>query len=1000
MKIFIYVPGMGFDGNTIDSDVSLGGSETMGYYLCRELEKLGHSVFCFCNVPAKQVVKINNVTYIPVGEPSRQFPFGNIFMQDAMNIPHDVLIAQRAPGIFGYKFNAKLNIWWSHDLALHRNSQAIQAMMWNTDKILGVSKFHVNQIKKIYGIDEKFIDFIPNGIDLELYKIPSKLTDNAVISFDEGLIERKIASKVMLYSNRPERGLINLVNPGGIMEKLLQLDPELKLHVCNYEHTTEQMAPLYNFLYQRCNELPNVKVIGHLSKRQLAVEQQNSWIHIYPTEFEEVSCLTAMEQQAAGTPFMTTRTAALPETLKDAGVYYSKLNNFDSGVKFLLNNPNKWKQLHQKALQKANEYSIANTAIKLEKIIEDTFKERTNDLNRLYKHFIYHSDYVAAEYLVENHDKNNEIIEPSEDKPKPSSKFYEDIAQYNIDIGNTHSIDKPDVILQWTRLQPVIEQLSKLPDGSTVLEYGSCVGQVTFALQKAFPDLKFTGVEISQKQVDIANKHALSNKIPIAFYQVSKPSDIRNLQINEEYDCIICLEVLEHVGEPVQFLEDLEKFSKPDGKMIISTPCGPGEADRPESEHPIEHMHHFEEADILDMIGHKKDRDVVYCKSNDNTKAEKFGSFVWYWTTESSVETTHNVSIKHINYDRKIAMQNPRETVSACLIVGADSDCLQKTLKSIQGFADEIIVGIDDPELGCDEKPIYGILERFGANWFQINSPLDPDGDGFAGVRNETLKHATGDWIFWIDDDEVLIWPERLQKFIRRNQFDSYAVAQHHISAEPAGVLKTDRPCRLFRNNGKIKFWGYVHEHPETEINKGSGKPFILPDMEGCIMHNGYETELVRRTRFMRNWPLMLKDREAYPDRYLGQFLWIRDLAHVNRFEFEQTGQKTQIMLDRCKEGIAIWRELLDKKMTRLVKESLMYLSELVDLLTEGGGYQFNMTLNLAQKGMGDKFDQFNRTDPTPHFMGKVETKKDLENLSRLLIDEKTNLFEESGVYL
>ena len=272
MRFILYIPGLPFDGNTIRQGKSLGGSETMGFYVAKGLAKRGHQVQCFCNAP--QISVIDNVEYLPIGQVNQQTPYGYNFLKHALNIPTDVILAQRAAGIFNANYNSKLNYFWTHDLALKRYHPQINSMMWNVNKILCVSQFHVYQVKRIYGINENYIDFIPNGIDLELCQ--------------PGSLKEKRDSKIMLYSSRPERGLINLVSPNGIMEQLYKIDPEITLIVTGYDNTTPQSAPFYQQLYKRCQLLPNVKNYGYLSKQELAALMKRVWLHVYPTNLSIV----------------------------------------------------------------------------------------------------------------------------------------------------------------------------------------------------------------------------------------------------------------------------------------------------------------------------------------------------------------------------------------------------------------------------------------------------------------------------------------------------------------------------------------------------------------------------------------------------------------------------------------------------------------------------------------------------------------------------------------
>jgi hypothetical protein len=208
---------------------------------------------------------------------------------------------------------------------------------------------------------------------------------------------------------------------------------------------------------------------------------------------------------------------------------------------------------------------------------------------------------------------------------------------------------------------------------------------------------------------------------------------------------------------------------------------------------------------------------------------------------------------------------------------------------------------------------------------------VSPLKQGFAAARNETLERAWTDWVLWIDDDEVFCWPERLAKYLRPSIYDSFAIQQHHYSAEPAGTIKTDHPTRLFRTGKGIKFWGVVHEHPETEINKGPGRVCSLGDV--AIMHNGYDTEATRRARFERNLPLMIRERKENPGRMLGKMLWIRDLAHLIRFDQERGALTPHEARARADEAIALWRELARDGEVRLAVDALPYYSQMAQII-------------------------------------------------------------------
>src|SRR3979411_386218 len=84
--------------------------------------------------------------------------------------------------------------------------------------------------------------------------------------------------------------------------------------------------------------------------------------------------------------------------------------------------------------------------------------------------------------------------------------------------------------------------------------------------------------------------------------------------------------------------------------------------------------------------------------------------------------------------------------VSLCMIVKNEAANLPACLASIQGLPPEIVV----VDTGSTDHT-RDIALQFGAKVYDF-----PWVDSFAAARNESLKHATGDWIFWLDADDRL----------------------------------------------------------------------------------------------------------------------------------------------------------------------------------------------------------------------------------------------------
>ena len=83
---------------------------------------------------------------------------------------------------------------------------------------------------------------------------------------------------------------------------------------------------------------------------------------------------------------------------------------------------------------------------------------------------------------------------------------------------------------------------------------------------------------------------------------------------------------------------------------------------------------------------------------------------------------------------------------SACLIVRNEERSLERTLASLADLVQEVIVVDTGSEDGTKE-----VAARQGARVADFQWV-----DDFAAARNESLRLATGEWIFWLDADEWL----------------------------------------------------------------------------------------------------------------------------------------------------------------------------------------------------------------------------------------------------
>lgn len=1021
MFITIHCGGMAFDGNTI-KEKSLGGSETAAYYMAKELAAQGHKVTLFTNTDKES--ESDGVKYIPIGRVDETTPLGHMFHFYASNTPHDVLIMQRHPMAFKYKWESKINLLWLHDLALHRSKHLFNQQMWNIDGVLTVSQYHKEQVVDVYGLNPDIVYPITNGVDLSLYenREPKELEDGSVKIPNTYEIMAPDNQIKLLYSSRPERGLENHVKPGGIMERLAGVDPRYHLYVCAYENTTAQMKGYYDYLNQRCDELPNVTRLGSLTKQELADVMRQCDALVYPTKFEEVSCITAMEAMAAGLPFISSAHAALPETCFDSGSVLIPLKDGEVNIEeFISEIKHLWcdekgtcasseatDMLATNQLLAAKKYSWGNAANRLLCAITLCFHKydtshgakarqlmRDGDIYALQEYInLYYKD--SAEDLI----FRNVVKEFEECYDFVRTGNYYDHYQAYYAYEKARGVNYgPEDLSNNSRFLAVCSVIDSLGTGATVLDYGCAHGHYTINLAKQFPDKHFIGVDITASNIEKAKAWAKQDGITnVEFYQGyvdTERAQIVHADSKEEfalvncYDAIIAAEVLEHLESPAAVSDTLESYLVEDGQMIITTPFGPWEYEGAREHHPWRaHVHHLERADLHDLWGNKFGFTVTCIPNGPGKQDELMGS---YMTTYNKKALNHPSGV--VNYERKFSLIAPRQTASCCMIVKDAEASLRKTLLSVGFAVDEIVIAIDNTTSDRTKQVIENYKEDAGL-WplirvKEIDSPL---ASGFDEARNESIADASGDWIIWIDADEEFNDVTTLYHWFKNNQYNGYAIKQHHFSVQPLGVLKTDFPCRVFRNHAGIKFFGLVHEHPEKELNKGVGHVMAHPFAE--IIHPGYSDEMTRRNRFKRNINLLREDRKENPNRTLGKFLWIRDLTQLIQFELEMSNNViSKNMKDLAQEGVDLFKEMLtqheeDKASMplRYIQESMSFYSSLCQVL----GSDIEMGIKLGASKMNGGV-HLHKEPETNAFFDSVET---MQRYANMLLNEKTEHFE------
>ncbi len=922
LDIAFAAPGLPFDGGTLETQ-ALGGSETAVICLSRELAARGHRVRVFSNQPRPGLY--DGVQYLDLSGLGPRL----------RSEPTDVFVAHRHVLLLDEAPNSKLNFLWAHDLCSPRAARAINQRAWNLDGVLVMSVFQKGHYVEATGLPAELFVVTRNGIDLHLFPGPAQNRNR----------------RHLFYAARPERGLTHLVRPGGIMERLGRIDPRYRLFVCGYANPRPETEDLYRDLAAWTSALNNVVDLGQLTKRDLYKWLSRVGLYVYPTgildEFQEISCIAAMEAQAAGLPILATDRGALPETVGEAGVLIKPTpgveDAFVAAVLELTNTPEVWERCSRAGRERSRAMDWSLIAAEWDGFLLQTFQGRTRDKVRLARHFLETSDVMAARRLAKSHD----LTEVQAEIERQAGAVLGD--------GNTapayEAVHASPPVNQWTlglnfscqpRGRALLEWFSVRPElhRSKILDFGCGHGGAALALANAFPGVQITAVD--QSSVMVANARRLieaearhPEKVTLA---IAGPDWLDTAE-PAAFDLVMAQEFLEHVEEPWVMADKLEHLVKPGGVCLFATPIDYWDSEYRRSGDPnltpSFHLWNLERADLYEMFGHEPGFEIQAVAANHPLRhwpTRTRGHHLFWWRPGGG-------PAREIDWDRKLTVQNPRETVSVCLIVKDGADTLARALKSVRPFADEIIVAD-----GGSTDDSAKIALAHGARVIQV-PPVEAGRFGFDDARNASIEGAIGDWILWIDADEAVTGAEHVNKYLRPNVFGAYAVRQHHFAVEPAGSVRIDRPMRLFRNRQGIRFFGKVHEHPETGLNQSIVPALAIEDVN--IAHDGYLTEADRIGRFGRNFDLVQWDRRTYPDRRLGQFFEIRDDWNQMRFAVQGAGGVTETARLFARRVVDKYRRwLLGKGDSHLHLDGLGFYSDALAVLDQG--FEVGLSLELA----------------------------------------------------
>ncbi len=198
--------------------------------------------------------------------------------------------------------------------------------------------------------------------------------------------------------------------------------------------------------------------------------------------------------------------------------------------------------------------------------------------------------------------------------------------------------------------------------------------------------------------------------------------------------------------------------------------------------------------------------------------------------------------------------------ISLCMIVRDNEHTIRPCLESIRPWVDEMIV-VDTGSVDSTAE----ICAELGAKVFEF-----PWCDDFSAARNESLRFAQGEWVFWMDSDDTISESNgrKLRKIAygeHRKDVHGY-VMQVHCPGESSHDVTAVDHIKLFRNRDDLRFEFRIHEQILPSIRRAGGE---VEFTDVFVTHSGadrsYEGKQKKLIRDLRILDSDLAERPNHP---------------------------------------------------------------------------------------------------------------------------------------
>jgi hypothetical protein len=275
------------------SKIKCSGSEIMTINLAKQFQKFGYRIFVFGKFKSELFDSqgvFDGVQYID----------SNYYWDFLKEYVVNYLIVSRVNKNLVYLNNVKKVYLWLHDLT-HSSENNISSI-----------QFHKEKFKKIICLSDWHAKYYSETAKVPIDNI--YVSRNAILSYKYERPHKKIPYR-FIYSSSADRGLEHLL---AMIPKVKERYPETTLEIfTSIKNTVKCNAEQ---MIDTINKLDYVTLHDRVSQEEIIYQYAISDVWLYPTDFKETYCITALEAQACGVLCATVNLGSLVTTVGDRGI--------------------------------------------------------------------------------------------------------------------------------------------------------------------------------------------------------------------------------------------------------------------------------------------------------------------------------------------------------------------------------------------------------------------------------------------------------------------------------------------------------------------------------------------------------------------------------------------------------------------------------------------------------------------------------------------------------